>query len=95
MCVDFVLDGYERTAGTWFRPRGKPPGRTDGALDFDAYGIENRRGVLALEQFAQTHPELFAHVRLDPQVRVKFRDRKRFFGFLVRNADLFAPGDVV
>ena len=95
MCVDFVLDGYERTAGTWFLPRGMAPLRTAGALDFDRYGIENRRGVLALEQFAETHTDLFEHMRLAPETRVKFRDRKRFFDFLVRHADLFAPGDVV
>lgn len=95
VCVDFVLDSYERASGTWFAPKGGDPARTIGALDFDAHGITNRRGVLAFEKFAEEHPELFEHQRLAPEQRVQFRERTRFFEFLVENADLFRPGDVV
>jgi hypothetical protein len=95
MCVDFVLDSFERGAGTWFRPLGEPPGRTSGALDFDALGIVNRRGVLAFGRFAQQRPTLFDYVQLSPEHRIPFRNRAAFFAFLVDHPDLFAPGDVV
>ena len=35
------------------------------------------------------------HVEDQTEERIKFRNRSRFFGFLVREADRFAPGDVV
>jgi hypothetical protein len=95
VCVDFVLDSYERAAGTWFRPRGKEPAREVGLLDFDDLGIKNRRGVLAFEKFAEDSPEVFDHVRFAPEERVKFAERERFFSYLVDHADRFRPGDVV
>ena len=52
VCMDFVLDSYERAAGSWFAKRGMKPARGDGRLDFDRYAIDNRRGVLAFEKFA-------------------------------------------
>ncbi len=94
-CVAMVLDSYERASGTWYRPRGEPPGRSAGAIDFDALGLVNRAGVLAFEQFAEAHPELFAHTRYRGAERVPFAQRDAFFGFLAAHADDFAPGDVL
>ena len=95
VCVDLVLDSFERAAGTWYRGRGEPPGRVVGALDFDSFGIKNRRGVLAFEQFAVSRPDLFESMRLPPHERVQFGERSRYFKYLVDHADDFRPGDVV
>jgi hypothetical protein len=95
VCVGFVLDSYERAAGTWFSPLGQGPGRVEGRLDFTAFGIENRSGVMAFERFAEEHPELFEHRRFHGEERVPFRDRRRFFAWLVAHADVFRPGDIV
>ncbi len=95
VCVDFVLDSFERASGSWFSPRDQQPERKLGALDFDAYEIDNRRAVLAFEKFASERKELFEHVRFEPAERIQFRERERFFGFLQQNADRFRPGDVV
>lgn len=95
MCVDFVLDSFERASGTWFSARGAELGRTIGGLDFDELGIKNRRAVLAFEKFAADHPELFEHRRLAPEERIPFGDRSRFFRSLVGEPGRFLPGDVV
>ncbi len=95
VCVEFVLDSYERAAGTWFAPLGKGPGRVEGRLDFKAFGIENKSGVLAFERFAEQHPELFEHRRFEGNERIPFRERHRFFSWLLAHADLFRPGDIV
>jgi hypothetical protein len=95
VCVDFVLDTFERTSGTWFNPRGSTLGRVRGRLDFDDVGIPNRRGVLAFGKFAETKPEYFAFRRFHDEERIKFRDRARFFGFLTDHADEVRAGDVV
>jgi hypothetical protein len=95
MCVDFVLDAFERAAGTWFEPLGRKPGRVVGALDFDALGIGNRAGVLAFGKFAESKPALFEFRRIPEAERVPFGERARFFAYLLEHADEFRPGDVV
>jgi hypothetical protein len=95
VCVDFVLDSFERTSGTWFTPRGGRLGRVRGRLDFDEAGIQNRRGVLAFGAFAEARPELFESRRFAGAERIQFKERTRFFDFLVDHADEVRPGDVV
>lgn len=95
VCVDFVLESFERAAGTWFRPRGDQPAREVGRLDFNAWGITNRRGVLALEDFALAHPEVFSVTRIEQSARVPFAQREKFFSYLESHADDFAVGDVL
>lgn len=95
VCVDFVLESFERTAGTWFAPRGSKPERVKGRLDFDDAGIKNRHGVIAFAAFAETRPDLFELRRFTGAERVPFGERARFFGYLTDHADELRPGDVV
>ena len=94
VCMDFVLDSYERAAGSWFAQRGMKPARGAGRLDFDSYDIENRRGVLAFEKFATERTDLFEVERYAITERIAFRERTRFFQFLETRAGLL-PGDIV
>ena len=95
VCVDFVLDTFERTAGTWFRPRGPSLGRERGRLDFNDTGTANRRGVIAFGKFAETQPSLFTVRRFVGKERIEFRERSRYFQFLTDHADEVRPGDVI
>lgn len=96
VCVDFVLDSFERTSGTWFTARGAGRlARVRGRLDFDDAGIQNRRGVMAFGAFAEAKPELFEVRRFTGAERIQFRERSRFFAFLTDHADDVRPGDVV
>lgn len=95
VCMDFVLDSFERASGTWFASRGEELGRKTGALDFSAFELKNRQGVLAFEKFAEERTELFEHRRFPQEERVQFRERARFFAFLRDRADEFRPGDIV
>jgi len=93
MCVEFILDSFERASGTWYRPRGETPQRNAGELDFNLFGLNNRAGVLAFERFAQRTPSLFESSRFE--TRIPFRERARFFAFLRDDSDRFLPGDVL
>ncbi|WP_044248132.1 hypothetical protein [Chondromyces apiculatus] len=95
VCVDFVLDTYERAAGTWFTGRGERPARVRGKLDFNDTGIPNRRAVLAFGEFAEERPDLFEVRRFQGEERVQFGAREQFFQNLVDHADDVQPGDVV
>ena len=94
VCVDFVLDTFERAGGTWYAARGEKPGRVSGPLDWNESGIKNRRGVIAFGDFAETKPELFEVRRYAGPERIPFRDRARYFAFAHEGADIRA-GDVV
>lgn len=95
VCVDLILDTYERTSGTWFRSREEVPQRVVGRLDFDAHGIKNRRAVLAFGEFAESSPSLFQFARVPGDERIPFARRKEFFAYLLEHADDFGPGHVV
>jgi len=95
VCVDFVLDTYERAAGTWFTSRGEKPARVRGRFDFNELGIPNRRGVIAFGEFAESQPELFEFRRFQGDERVPFGERARYFQNLLDHADDIRPGDVV
>ncbi len=95
VCVDFVLDTFERTSGSWFRPRGPSLGRDRGRLRFDEAGTANLRGVIAFGQFAEAQPSLFTMRRFAGKERIEFRERSRYFQFLTDHADEIRPGDVI
>lgn len=95
VCVDLILDTYERTSGTWFRPRGQAPQRFVGRLDFDGHGIKNRRAVIAFGDFAESSPSLFEFAKIPSDERIPFARRKEFFAYLLEHADDFGPGHVV
>jgi hypothetical protein len=95
VCVDFIMDAFERTSGTWWRPRGQARERVLGALDFDAVSIDNRRSVERFVDYAEQHPEWFDVAHLPWEERVPFQRRSEFFEHLYSNADRYLPGDVV
>lgn len=95
VCVDFVLDTFERASGTWYRPREATPGRTRGQLDFNDAGIPNRRGVIAFGRFSEEQPDLFEVRRFQGEERIPFGDRARFFDFLAARDGEVKMGDVV
>jgi hypothetical protein len=95
VCADFIVDTWERMAGTrWLgQPEGR--GRKVGRLDFSSLEIENRRSVEQLIGYARTRPEWFELVEIPEALRVQFRDRARFFGALLHNRADYRPLDVV
>jgi hypothetical protein len=95
VCVDFVLDAFERTSGSWFRPRGPSLGRDRGRLRFDETGTANLRGVMGFGKFAEAQPSLFTMRRFAGKERIEFRERSRYFQFLTEHADEIRPGDVI
>ena len=94
VCVDFIIDTYERAAGSWFRSQGEPPGRTPGRLSLSAPKKPAPRGVVGLADFAEDLPDLFKVVRFQGNERIPFGERTKFFENLRDGADL-QPGDIV
>jgi hypothetical protein len=95
VCVDFVLDSWERMADSWWLPRSDGRGRRVGRLDFDALQIENRRSVEKLVEFAKQHPDWFELLEIPRAAQVPLRGRRRFFERLYQDRRQYRPGDVV
>jgi hypothetical protein len=94
VCVDFVLDSFERAGGSWFRPKADKPGKTLGRFTW-IDDMRQVRGVIGFGERAEKHPELFEVRRFAGRERIPFSERVRFFQFLTDHADEIRPGDVV
>lgn len=95
VCIDFVTETLERAAGTYFRPRGEPPGRHVGRLDFDLLISGNRRQVPVFLRFAQEHPDMFEVHTVPERRRIPYLFKRRFYDALVRDADDYPAGSIV
>jgi hypothetical protein len=95
VCADFITDSWERMSGTHWMPRGEGRLRQIGLLDLDALGVDNRRRVQSLIDFASAHPEWFEAKVIPESERVRFANRAEFYRNLFNQRDQFQPGDVV
>jgi len=95
VCIDFVTDTLERASGARFRARGEPREFVRGALDFDAFGLDNRRSVETFVSFARAHPEWFEFTETTLAERVPFRERSAFFRDVYAHRDEYRPFDIV
>ncbi|HYQ14565.1 MAG TPA: hypothetical protein VEQ58_02370 [Polyangiaceae bacterium] len=95
VCIDFVLDTFERAGGSWWRPRGERRERAPGRLQFDDSVMENRRSVERFIDFARAHGEAFEVYEPPPEARVPFRNRTQFFAALYAARAQFRQGDIV
>ena len=95
VCIDFVLDTYERASGTWYAGRDAPRRRVVGRLDFDKFEMPNRRSVEAVADFFRENPGQFDLWDLEPEQRFRFVQREEFFNFIRDNADRFRVNNVV
>jgi hypothetical protein len=95
VCTDFVVDTIERASGTWWRGRGKPPGREQGLFAFTGPDRSRLRDVLQLVEFAQSNPDWFEVYTVPEAGRVPFEQKREFYGYLLENASTFQSGDIV
>ncbi len=95
VCIDFVLDTFERASGTWWQARGQVRQRVLGRLQFDDPGLENRRSVERFIDFARAHAEAFDVYEPPAEARVPLRNRPQFFAELYRARAQFRRGDIV
>jgi hypothetical protein len=95
VCVDFIVDTWERMAGTHWLARDEGRARRLGRLDFGELGIENRRSVEQLIDFARSRTDWFELLEVPEAERVPFSGRRRFFQRLFEQREQFRPGDVV
>lgn len=95
VCIDFVTDTLERASGAYFRRRGEKRELVRGLLDFDSFGLDNRRSVETFVTFTKSHPEWFEFTETELAARVPFREREAFFRDVYQHRDEYRPFDIV
>jgi hypothetical protein len=94
VCIDFIIDTFERAGGSWWSPRGETLGKSSGRVDFDELAMENRRNVEHFLELAGKS-EWFEYRAVPPDEQVRLELRDRFFATLYERRDEYRPGDVV
>lgn len=96
VCVDFLLDTFERASGTWWAKRGEPPARVIGRIDFEQYADRDLlRRTEEFLNFARSQDDLFEVFEFREEERIEQGNKEPFFQYLERHAELFRPGDMV
>ena len=95
VCIDFITHTFERASGTWYRPRGKKPGREMGGLDFSTLIDGSRRQVPRFLTFVRAHPQFFDVRDISLRDQVPYEKRGRFYRHLETHADWYQVGDVL
>ncbi|HEX6766927.1 MAG TPA: hypothetical protein VF103_15635, partial [Polyangiaceae bacterium] len=94
VCIDFIIDTFERAGGSWWAARGETPAKTNGRIDFNVLGMENRRSVEQFLELAGASP-WFEYRVVPPEEQVRLELRDRFFATLYEHRDEYRPGDVI
>jgi hypothetical protein len=96
VCIDFVLDVWQRAHGTWFAPRGERPERVSGAVDFHRHEGFPRRSLRGLLAWAADEETPIARHDVPWRNRVSLSAGPAFVRAMVREAPAhFAPGDLL
>jgi len=95
VCIDFIVDTWERASGNWYRRRGGPPGRTEGSLDFNSITGLNTRHTPSMLDFAAGGNAFLERFDVPQSCRVPFRQHARFADAVAQTAAQIREGDVL
>lgn len=97
VCIDFMVDTFERASGNWWQPKGAGErARTQGGLDLKEFAQNDRlRRTKGFLTFAREHEQWFDVVTFPRDRRIQLGYKPTFFAWLEKKADSFEPGDIV
>ncbi|MFO0685843.1 MAG: hypothetical protein U0234_27540 [Sandaracinus sp.] len=95
VCIDFVLDAWQRGGGTWFRGEGEAPGRTHGSLDLAPAGPLPRRSLENLLDYASGEGAVLDRFDVESENLVPLARGAAYAHAIARSADAFREGDAL
>jgi len=96
VCVDFLLDTFERAAGSWWRQKAEGSRElTRGSLDLGSSERSWLRRASSLIEFALAHPEWFEVWEVPEGERIELGYKEKFFNYLEKNAGKYEAGDII
>lgn len=94
VCIDLFFDAWQRAGGTWYRPRGEPPGRTQGAWDLERAQLP-RRSVPRLLAEADDEGSVLDRYDVPEEDRISLAHMPDYAYAIAREADAFREGDAL
>jgi hypothetical protein len=94
VCIDFVLDAWQRAGGTWYRRQGEVPGRTHGELDLDVAHLP-RRSVPKLLASADAEGAVLDRYDVPEEDLVPLARGAEYAQAVAREAHAFREGDAL
>jgi hypothetical protein len=95
VCIDFVLDTFERASGTWWGRGDGPRERKVGRLDFYDFDRSALRRTKYFVEFARQHTEWFEVRDVPKKEQVQLGYKPKFFSMLASHVEHYQPGDIV
>jgi hypothetical protein len=96
VCIDFMVDTFQRASGSWFLPeKAKKRERTPGKLDWGVVEPTKLRRTKFFVQYAKEHTDWFDTLNFPEGNRIELGYKDRFFGWLEKRVDDFEAGDIV
>ena len=95
VCIDFIVDSFERAGGAWYAAKDQPRARTPGRIDFDGTGMLNRRNVEEFVALARRRGDWFELRAVPPDEQIALQRRPRFLASLYEHRREYRPGDIV
>ncbi len=95
VCIDFVLDAWQRGGGTWFRSEREVPGRTHGSIDLAPAGPLPRRSLENLLDYARDEGAVLDRFDVESENLVPLARGAAYAHALARSADAFREGDAL
>ncbi len=95
VCVDFIMDTWERATGTWYRPEGESPERVSGRVDFSDFPGFHRRSIANILEYTEREEGPIERYDIPANDRVQLRREVEFARALARQADEIREGDAL
>lgn len=96
VCIDFMIDTFERASGSWWLPReANVRQRTPGRLDLSDFSRSRLRQTAYLRELAAERSDLFQVRDFAPSERIELGYKDTFFAWLSKNVSEFEAGDMI
>lgn len=96
VCIDFMIDTFERAGGGWWLPRSaKVRQKTPGRLNLGDFSRSRLRQTSYLRELALERTDMFEVLDVPVSERIELGYKPRFFEWLGKRAADFRAGDMI
>lgn len=96
VCIDFMIDTFERAGGSWWLPRSaNTRARSPGRLDLSDLSRSRLRQTAYLRELAAERTDMFEVRDFAESERIELGYKDRFFAWMSKNVREFEAGDMI
>lgn len=96
VCIDFMIDTFERAGGAWWLPRSaKVRQKTVGRLNLGDFSRSRLRQTTYLRELALERTDMFDVLDVPERERIELGYKDRFFAWLGKRVSDFQAGDMI